>query len=91
MNQFQATSRCECQARLTAILDEKRHVIEGFASHLGGREEAPAHSIHAELDRFDIGWACPFCGRNTMRTFYAGALRALPARPAVVVPAPKAS
>ena len=91
MNRFQATSRCECQARLTAILDEKRHVLEGYASHLGGREGAPAHSIHAELERFDIGWLCPFCGRNTMRTFYAGALRArpaLPAAPVAVAPEP---
>lgn len=94
MNRFQATSRCECQARLIAVLDEKRHVLEGYATHQGGREEAPAHSIHAELERFDIGWSCPFCGRNTMRTFYAGALRttvaagALPAPAAE--PAPKA-
>jgi hypothetical protein len=75
MNRFQATSRCECQATLTAILDEKRHVLGGSASYLGSKESAPAHSINAELDRFDVGWLCPFCGRNTMRTFYAGALR----------------
>jgi len=64
---------------LTAILDEKRHVLGGSASHLGRKESAPAHSINAELDRFDVGWLCPFCGRNTMRTFYAGALRSAPA------------
>jgi hypothetical protein len=75
MNRFQATSRCECQALLTAILDEKRHVVEGSASHLGVKERAPAHSMHAELEHFDLGWLCPFCGRNTLRTFYAGALR----------------
>jgi hypothetical protein len=79
MNRFQATSRCECQAILTAILDDKRHVIEGSATHLGARETAPAHSIGAEHEHFDIGWMCPFCGRNTLRTFYAGALRRLAA------------
>jgi hypothetical protein len=77
MNRFQATSRCECQAVLSATLDEKRHVIEGAATHLGARETAPAHSIGADRDHFDIGWLCPFCGRNTLRTFYAGALRAV--------------
>jgi hypothetical protein len=94
MNRFQATSRCECQATLTAILDEKRHVLEGSASYFGSKETAPAHSINAEHDRFDVGWLCPFCGRNTMRTFYAGALRSAPAvTPAlpVVELAPKAS
>jgi hypothetical protein len=79
MNRFQATSRCECQAVLTAILDEKRHVLEGWAAHHGARDSAPAHSIHAEREHFDLGWLCPFCGRNTLRTFYAGALRAVPA------------
>jgi hypothetical protein len=78
MNRFQATSRCECQALLTAVLDEKRHVLEGTATHLGAREKAPAHSMGASLEHFDVGWLCPFCGRNTLRTFYAGALRALP-------------
>jgi hypothetical protein len=87
MNRFQATSRCECQAQLTAVLDEKRHVIEGWASHQGSREKAPAHSIHAELEHFDLGWLCPFCGRNTLRTFYAGALRVSPALPAPASPA----
>ncbi len=79
MNRFQATSRCECQATLGATLDEQRHVTAGWATHQGSRESAPAHSIHAELEHFDLGWLCPFCGRNTLRTFYAGALRASPA------------
>jgi hypothetical protein len=82
MNRLQATSRCECEALLVAILDDKRHVLEGSASHLGATEKAPAHSIHAEEEHFDIGWLCPFCGRNTLRTFYAGALRSAPALPA---------
>ena len=77
MTRFAADSRCECQARLTAILDDKRHVLEGKAMSLGVTEAAPAHSIGAENERFDIGWLCPFCGRNTLRTFYAAGLRAL--------------
>jgi hypothetical protein len=77
MNRFQATSRCECQARLSAILDDKRHAIEGSATRLGITENAPAHTMSAELEHFDVGWLCPFCGRNTLRTFYAGALRPL--------------
>lgn len=77
MNRFAADSRCECQARLTAILDEKRHVLEGWAVFRGEKESAPAHSINAHLDRFDVGWLCPFCNRNTLRTFYAGGLRSV--------------
>jgi hypothetical protein len=94
MNRFQATSRCECEARLTAILDDQHHVLEGSAIHRGARENAPAHSMNATLPHFDIGWLCPFCGRNTLRTFYAGALRAIPASPApplVRVPSPTAN
>ena len=71
---YSASSRCECQAMLVATLDEKRHVLTGFARRLGVQEPAPAHSIHAERDRFDIGWLCPYCGRNTMRTFAADGL-----------------
>ena len=77
MSRFVADSRCECQARLTATLDERRHVLSGSASRLDVREQAPAHSINAQLDRFDIAWLCPFCGRNTLRTFYADALRSV--------------
>jgi hypothetical protein len=87
MTRYQATSRCECQANLTAILDDKRHVLEGWATRAGVRETAPAHSIDAHLDHFDIGWACPACGRNTLRTFYAGALRKLPPSPSAGQPA----
>lgn len=77
MSRFAAESRCECQARLSAILDEHHHVLEGAALRLDVREPAPAHSIGAQLDRFDIAWLCPFCGRNTLRTFHVGALRKL--------------
>ncbi len=75
MSRFAVESRCECQARLSAVLDEKHHVLQGVAMRSGDRETAPAHSINATLDRFDIGWMCPFCGRNTLRTFDAGGLR----------------
>jgi hypothetical protein len=75
MSQYSVNSRCECQANLTATLDENHKVIAGAASRGGSREVAPANSIGATAERFDIGWACPFCGRNTMRSFYVGALR----------------
>jgi hypothetical protein len=82
MSRFIISSRCECQAGLSATLDEHRHVVVGWAKRRGASELAPAHSINAHLERFDVGWLCPFCGRNTLRTFYAGALRATPAAPA---------
>jgi hypothetical protein len=88
MNRLQATSRCECQAMLTAVLDDKRQVLHGEATRLGAKENAPAHSIGAERESFDLAWMCPFCGRNTLRTFYAGALRPAPALPVLEQPAP---
>jgi hypothetical protein len=72
-------SLCECQATLTANLDADRHVLEARASLHGARENAPAHSIGADRERFDVGWLCPFCGRNTLRSFDAGAFDAQPA------------
>ena len=77
MSQSMVSSRCECQATLTATLDEKRHVISGQARLRGGKERAAAHSIGADGDRFDVAWLCPFCNRNTLRTFHVGALRAV--------------
>jgi len=71
---FVASSRCECQATLSAQLTEQRFVVSGSALLLGRRENAPAHSIHPERDVFDIGWLCSFCGRNVLRTFAASAL-----------------
>lgn len=90
MSRFLISSRCECQAALTATLDEHRHVIVGWAKRRGASERAPAHSINAHLERFDVGWLCPFCGRNTLRTFYAGALRLAPASPLDADPPPAA-
>jgi hypothetical protein len=75
MSRFVVSTRCECQATLSAELDEHRYVLGGWAARSGVKEKAPAHSINPSLERFDIGWACTFCGRNTLRTFYAGALR----------------
>ena len=77
MPRFAAESRCECQANLSAILDEKHHVIEGAARRRGDSETAPAHAINPSAERFDIGWLCPFCGRNTLRSFHRDALRPL--------------
>ncbi len=78
MNRLEATTRCECQAILVAVLDEKRHVLRGSARREGVAETAPAHTIHADQPRFDVGWLCPFCGRNTLRTFDGDGLRAVP-------------
>jgi hypothetical protein len=69
-------SACECQARLGAELDERRHVVGGWGEDIRRRERrpSPAHSIHPERDRFDVGWLCAFCHRNTLRSFDATAL-----------------
>ncbi len=82
-------SRCECQAHLVARLDEQRHVVQAFVTdRTGHKESAPAHSIGAQRDRFDIGWLCGVCGRNVLRSFSADALiwteEAPPAEPEVV-------
>ena len=75
MSHFSISSRCECQATLSATLDEKRHVLSGKATRRGTSERSAAHSIHADNDRFDVGWLCPFCNRNVLRTFHVGAMR----------------
>jgi hypothetical protein len=69
-------SRCECQARLGAELDENKHVIRGWAADIRRRQEepSPAHSIGADRAKFDVGWLCPFCVRNTLRSFDSGGL-----------------
>lgn len=77
MSQSSISSRCECQATLSATLDAKRHVVAASAKLRGVTERAVAHSINAENERFDVGWLCPFCNRNTLRTFHVGALRAV--------------
>lgn len=69
-------SVCECQAALGAELTERRLVARGWAkNHRSGKvETAPAHSIHAEHTKFQVGWQCPFCTRNVLRSFDAGSL-----------------
>ena len=63
-------SRCECQATLLARLDANCHVLSGWArtQMSADREVAPAHASEAP-QRLDITWLCPFCGRNTFRSF----------------------
>lgn len=71
---YSIQTRCECQATLSARLTAERFVIGGTAQRYGKREPAPAHAIHPEREVFDIGFLCPFCGRNVMRTFNAASL-----------------
>ncbi len=76
MKKATITSACECQARLGAELDENRFVLRGWArDRLRKRElPAPAHSIDASEEVFEVGWLCPFCNRNTLRSFDRGGL-----------------
>jgi hypothetical protein len=68
-------SRCECQAHLSAELDEQRVALRGWAVDARKLQlPAPANTIGAERERFDVGWACPFCTRNTLRSFTGSAL-----------------
>lgn len=68
-------SRCECQAYLGAELDEHRVALRGWAVDVRRVElPAPANTMGAERERFDVGWACPFCTRNTLRSFTGSAL-----------------
>lgn len=68
-------SRCECEATLYSELDEAHRAVSGWARDGRGRERlAPANSMSAGDGRFDVGWMCPFCTRNTLRSFDAGAL-----------------
>lgn len=76
---YKIQSACECQVLLEAELDEQRLVVSGTATRGKDVESAPANSVGADADRFDVVWHCPFCGRNTLRTFYAGALQRVPA------------
>jgi hypothetical protein len=76
MSQATIQSRCECQASLWASLNQQRLVIGGWATEPRRQRQEPcaAHSIHADNENFQVAWLCPFCGRNTLRAFYAGAL-----------------
>jgi len=70
-------SRCECQAQLVAELDESRAVVRGFVNDRArGRElAAPANAAKKKGDKqVEVGWACPICTRNTLRSFNVEAL-----------------
>jgi len=70
-------SRCECQAQLVAELDEARSVVRGYVNDRArGREIlAPANATKKIGDKqVDVGWSCPVCTRNTLRTFNVDAL-----------------
>lgn len=69
-------SVCECQARLSAEIDEERQVLHGWARdrRRGKQEVAPAHLVGEQGERFDVAWACPFCIRNQLRSFDVGGL-----------------
>jgi hypothetical protein len=66
-------SACECQAVLFATLDDRCLVHESWAVR-GTREQAAAYSVNPETAPFDVVWSCPFCGRNSLRTFHPAAL-----------------
>jgi hypothetical protein len=56
-------------------LDEQRVALRGWAVDAQKVElAAPASTIGPERERFDVGWACPFCTRNTLRSFTGSAL-----------------
>jgi hypothetical protein len=67
-------SVCECQAKLVAVLDEQRHVVRGFARFRGRELPAPANALGSKSERFDVGFLCPFCTRNTLRSFHGSTL-----------------
>jgi len=88
-------SVCECQARLSAELDEQCRALRGSARQRGRELSAPANVMRAGADAFNVGWACPFCTRNTLRAFDAGTLvfqeKATPSTPPGSRPAPRSS
>jgi hypothetical protein len=68
-------SRCECEAKLVAELDEQCRALRGSARDSRGRERlAPATASPVENARFDVGFQCPFCTRNVLRSFEADGL-----------------
>ncbi len=88
-------SVCECQARLSAELDEQRRVLHGSARLRGRELSAPATTARSGAESFSVGWACPFCTRNTLRSFDAGTLvfqdKSTPSVPPVSRPTPRSS
>jgi hypothetical protein len=82
-------SVCECQARLHAELDENKQVITAWARDPRGKTvlNAPGHSIGGQNPLFDVAWLCPFCVRNTLRTFDTGGLSWRDSAPSPPAPA----
>lgn len=75
MKTAEVQTRCECQGRLCAVISESGTVLSGTVRQ--GKEApelAPATAMGVGSDTFQVGWLCPLCGRNTMRSFYRGAL-----------------
>jgi hypothetical protein len=68
-------SVCECQAKLEADLGEDLRVIAGRAqrSRRDPLETAPANFM-GDGPVFQVGWFCPFCIRNTLRSFSTSGL-----------------
>ncbi len=83
-------TRCECQATLGAEVDENLVIVHGFARDPRRRRElpAPASVVTKQGARFDVGWYCPYCIRNTLRSFDTSALAYRDSAPA---PAPSAT
>jgi hypothetical protein len=69
-------SSCECEARLYAELDEHHVILRGWAkvSSRDHEENAPSNAMRTSESRFDIGWMCPVCTRNVLRSFDQGSL-----------------
>jgi len=68
-------SVCECQTQLAADVDEHLNVVRGWARDGRGRQMiAPANALRAGDGRFDVGWMCPACTRNVLRSFDASAV-----------------
>jgi hypothetical protein len=69
-------SVCECQAGLSADLDEKRSVLRGSARDPARNRvlSAPANAMPGDGELFNVGWACPLCTRNVLRSFTTSAL-----------------
>jgi len=68
-------SVCECQAKLEADLGEELKVLAGRArkTHRSAPETAPANLVGTG-EVFQVGWFCPICVRNTLRSFSTSAL-----------------
>jgi hypothetical protein len=68
-------SVCECETRLYADVDEHLSAIRGWARDGRGRQSiAPATALRAGGGRFDVGWMCPSCTRNVLRSFDSTAI-----------------